>query len=135
ILKFIGAIATGVLLGTASKTFRLQFAILTAELFVFLFHGREASHHIGMTASPIAGLLSQLQILTTQVGHFGTQLIDFGEQSRNQRSQIGIRRHRLQRLELYAIHDSWMILADYFAREDRFVLEMASGTASAVVYE
>jgi len=37
ILEFLGAVASGLFLGAASKTFGLPFAIFTAELFVFAF--------------------------------------------------------------------------------------------------
>src|SRR5205823_3810003 len=85
ILEFIGAVATGLLLGVASKPFGLQLANLTAELLIFLFQRRESPHRIGMSALPIAGLLAQFQILPPQPGYFGAQLIYFCQEPRNQR--------------------------------------------------
>ena len=37
-----------------------------------------------MSAPPVAGLLSQFEILTPQVGHLGAQLIDFRQEPRDQ---------------------------------------------------
>jgi hypothetical protein len=89
ILEFIGAVARGLLPGAASKAFGLQLANLTAELFVFLLQRRDTPHGIGVSAPPIPGLLPQFPILTPQPGHFGAQLIHFGHEPRDQRSQLG----------------------------------------------
>ena len=86
VLKLIGAVATGLLLGTAAKTFGLQLADLPAELFVFLFQGRDSPYGIGVSAPPISGLLPPLQILTPQLRYFGAQLIHFRQEPRNQHS-------------------------------------------------
>ena len=109
VLKLIGAVATGLLLGTAAKTFGSQLADLPAELFVFLFQGRDSPYGIGVSAPPISGLLPPLQILTPQAGHFGAQLIDFCRKPRHQRSQIWACGHRLQKWEQHAIHDSCFV--------------------------
>ena len=119
VFKLIGAVATGLLLGAASKTFGLQLAKLTAELFIFLFQRRDPPHCIGMTALPIPGLLPQFQILTPQSGYFGAQLIDFCQEPRNQRRQICACGPRVQRYKQNAIHDSCVVLSGRLKGKDR----------------
>jgi hypothetical protein len=97
ILELIGAVAGGLLLGTASKAFGLQFANFAAELLVFLLQRRDTPDGVGMSAAPIAGLHPQFQVLTPQSGRFGAQLIDFPQESRNQRRQIRVCGSRIQR--------------------------------------
>jgi hypothetical protein len=119
VVKFIGAIAPGLLLGAATKPFGLQLADLATELFVFLFQGRHTLHGIGVAAPPIAGLLPQFQILTPQSGYFGAQLIHFCQEPRNQRRQICACGLRFQRYEQNAIHDSCVVLSGRPKGKDR----------------
>jgi hypothetical protein len=89
VVEFIGAVGAGLLLGAASLTFGLQLADLAAELFVLLLQRRDWPDRIGMSAPPVSGLLSPFEILTPQVGHLGAQRIDFRQEPRDQRGQIG----------------------------------------------
>ena len=132
--KLMGAVVAGLLLGAASKTFGLQLANLTAELFVFLCQRRDPPHAIGVSALPIPGLLPQLQIFTPQSGDFGAQLIHFRQEPHNQRSQICIRPDRLQRFKQHAIHDRCVVPSPHPARLDELVLKWLARTGSAVVY-
>ena len=116
VIEIIRAIASGLLLGTAAKTLGLQLANLTAELFVFLFQRRHATHRIGVSAAPIPGLLPQFQILSPQPGYFGAQLVHFGQQPNDQHCQIcwlGI-----QRCEQDTIHDSCVVPSEKLAKID-----------------
>lgn len=134
VLQFIGTVATGLLLGAASKTFSLQLAHLTAELLVFLFQRRDTPHGIGVSAAPIPGLLSQLQIFTPQSRHFGAQLIHFRQKPRKQRRQIGVSGLRIQRCKPHAIHNSCVVGAE--PQKERWIGSAgdSGSTGSAVVY-
>src|SRR5207245_3424953 len=106
--KIVGAVASRLLLGAASKTFGLQLANLTAKLFVLLFQRRHTPHGIGVSALPIPGLLPQFQLLTPQTSHFGAQLIHFRQKPRDQPSKISICWDRFQRCVQRAINASWV---------------------------
>src|SRR5438552_1787196 len=133
VVKLVGAVATRLLLGAASKTFGLQLANLTAKLFVFLFQRRDTPHSIGVSALPIPGPLAQFQILTPQAGHLGAQLIHF--RPHHQRSQLYIRGDPVQKGDQHAIHSSCVVPSNNFARKDRLAERSLPRTGWAVVYE
>jgi hypothetical protein len=61
----------------APKPFGLQLADRTAALFVRWLRDRQTPHGSGVSTRPRAGLLPQCQQVTSQLGPFGAQLIQF----------------------------------------------------------
>src|SRR5215470_8101240 len=131
----MGAVAGGLLLGAASKPFGLEFADLTAELFVLLLHGRQAAQGIGVSALPIAGLLSPLQVLASELGHVGAQLIHVGQEADKQGSGTRLGGEGVYWVEQRAIHDSGVVRAECPEGKRVGSRDQNRGTGSAVLYK
>lgn len=85
IVQVIGAIAQRRGLGASTEEVGLELSLLTSELFDLVFQLADAGHGITMATLPIAGLLTQFEILTLQVidpvaqrGHIRTQILQQG---------------------------------------------------------
>jgi hypothetical protein len=73
-------------LGASTEEVGLELSLLTSELFDLAFQLADARHGIAMATLPIAGLLTQFEILTLQVidpvaqrGHIPTQILQQGQ--------------------------------------------------------
>ena len=85
VVQVIGTILQRSGLGTSTEEIGLELAFLTSELFDLVFQLADAGHGITMATLPIAGLLTQFEILTLQVidpvaqrGHIPTQILQQG---------------------------------------------------------
>jgi len=73
VVLVIGAIVQRHGLGASTEEIGLELAFLTLELFDLLFQLADALHGITMATLPIAGLLTELEILALQVMDSGAQ--------------------------------------------------------------
>ncbi|HWU36848.1 MAG TPA: hypothetical protein VN203_04315, partial [Candidatus Acidoferrum sp.] len=88
VVQLIGTILQRRGLGASTEEISLELAFLTLELFDLLFQLADAAHGITMATLPIAGLLTQLEILALQVmnpvaqrGHVPAQILQQGHPS------------------------------------------------------
>jgi len=134
VLQIIGAVAARLLLGAASKAFRLQFAVLAAKEFVLLLQGGNSLNGTRVPTAPISGLLTQWEILTAEIGDFGPQLINLSQESSDQGGQINVGEGRFEGWRKNACHDGDVVRSDRHHGKARLTSPIGDGTASAVLY-
>src|SRR5439155_15983276 len=79
-LQVVGAILAGLLLGFLTEELGVEACDLAAEVFVVLSDRVEAFEGAGVHALPVAGLLSQFEVVPAQRRYLGAQLGQFGPQ-------------------------------------------------------
>jgi hypothetical protein len=109
VVEVIRAITMRLLFRLASECLRLELAVLTAEVLVFLFQDGDAPYGIGMPALPIAGLLAQFEVLTPQAGYLGPQLDNFLAEFRDQFRQRRPAFDFQARFEEEVFHDPYLL--------------------------
>ena len=76
----VGAILAGLLLGFLAEELGIEARDLAAEVFVVLSDRAEAFEGAGVHALPVAGLLSQFEVVPARRSYLGAQLGQFGPQ-------------------------------------------------------